>query len=104
MAPKKGFACVASFTVFGKRFQFEPDDRGNGWEWCYRGNGKQPIYLNDLSSRENPSWLRYKSKLIKKLKPVTQIEAPWIDTAISSDSRVSPWATLLARDGLPIEG
>jgi hypothetical protein len=46
---KEGFARVASFTVFGRRFRFERvDNRGNGWEWRYQPNGKQPIYLNDL--------------------------------------------------------
>jgi hypothetical protein len=85
---RKAFFVAASLSTFGnafgQQFRFTRVDRGNGCEWCYRGNGKQPIYLNDLSSRDNPSWRRYKGKLIKKLKPVTQIEAPWIDKAISS--------------------
>jgi hypothetical protein len=71
---KKGFAPVASFTVFGRPFQFERNDRGYGWEWRYKPNGKKPIYLNDFSSPDNPSSRRYKGKLIKKLKPVTQID------------------------------
>ena len=71
---KKGPAPAVSFTVFGRAFQFERHDRGNGWEWRYKPNGKKAIYLNDLSSPDNPSSRRYKSKLIKKLKPVTQID------------------------------
>jgi Family of unknown function (DUF6499) len=71
---KKGFARVASFTVFGMPFRFERHDRGNGWEWRYQRNGKKPVYLNDFSSPDNPSSRRYKGKLIKKLKPVTQID------------------------------
>jgi hypothetical protein len=62
---KKGFAPVASFTVFGRPFRFERHDRGNGSEWRYQRNGKTPIYLNDLSSPDNPSSRRYKGKLIK---------------------------------------
>jgi Family of unknown function (DUF6499) len=71
---KKGFARVASFPVFGMPFRFERHDRGNGWEWRYQRNGKKPVYLNDFSSPDNPSSRRYKGKLIKKLKPVTQID------------------------------
>jgi hypothetical protein len=57
------------------QFRFRRIDRGNGWEWRYQPNGKQPIYfLNDLSSPDNPSSRRYKGKLIKKLKAVTRID------------------------------
>jgi hypothetical protein len=40
---KKGFAPIASFTVFGKQFQFERDERSNGSEWCYKPNGKLKV-------------------------------------------------------------
>jgi len=75
---RKAFFVAASFSTFGnafgQQFRFTRVDRRNGWEWRYKGNGKKPIYLNDLSSPDNPSSRRYKGKLIKKLKPVTQID------------------------------
>jgi hypothetical protein len=83
----KGFAPVASLTVFGRPFRFERNNRGNGWEWRYQPNGKKPIYLNDLSSPDNPSSRRYKGKLIKELKAVTQINGAMDRHGNSSDSR-----------------
>lgn len=71
------FTSAARFTAFGMRFRFSRLDRGNGWEWRYQRNGKHPIYLNDLSSPDNPSSRRYKGKLIKKLKAVTPIGNGW---------------------------
>jgi hypothetical protein len=72
---RKAFTARVSFTAFGMQFRFRRIDRGNGWEWRYQPNGKQPIYfLNDLSSPDNPSSRRYKGKLIKKLKAVTRID------------------------------
>jgi hypothetical protein len=73
------------------RFRFSRLDRGNGWEWRYQRNGKQPIYLNDLSSPDNPSSRRYKGKLIKKLKAVTPI-------AGTTDKNDSVWTPALLQD------
>jgi len=81
---KNGFA-----PVFGRPFQFERDDRGNGWEWRYQPKGKKPIYLNDLSSPDNPSSRRYKGKLIKKLKSVTPIDVSVDKHGNSSGSTAS---------------
>src|SRR5215813_10618319 len=51
---RKAFLVAASFSTFGNAFgqqlRFTRVDRGNGWEWRYKPNGKQSIYLNDLSS------------------------------------------------------
>jgi hypothetical protein len=88
---KREFARVASFTVFGKPFQFERNDRGNGCEWRYKPNGKKPIYLNDLSSPDNPSSRRYKGKLIKKLKAVTPIDG-------SVDGHGNGWTPALLQE------
>ena len=55
-------------------FRFERSDRGNGWEWVYRGKANNPIYLNDFASPTNPSSRRYTGKLIKKLQAVTAID------------------------------
>src|SRR5262249_14583840 len=71
---RKFFSSTAYFSAFGMRFRFRRIQRGNGWELVYQRNRKQPIYLNDLSSPDNPSSRRYKGKLIKKLKPVTPID------------------------------
>ena len=67
---KKAVTVTASFSTFGnafgQQFRFTRVDRRNGWEWRYQPNGKKPVYLNDLSSPDNPSSRRYKGKLIKK--------------------------------------
>jgi hypothetical protein len=64
-----------TFNAFGSCSRFLLADRGNGREWCYYGQAGHPIYLNDLSSPDNPSSRRYKGKLIKKLKAVTRIDS-----------------------------
>jgi hypothetical protein len=79
------------FIAFGIQFRFRRVDRGSGWEWCYQRNGKHPIYLNDLSSPDNPSSRRYKGKLIKKLKPVTQIDG-------SVDRHGNGWTPAILQD------
>jgi len=65
---RKAVTASASFTAFGMQLRFRRVDRGNGWEWCYQGKLKHPIYLKDLSSPDNPSSRRYKGKFIQKAK------------------------------------
>jgi hypothetical protein len=41
---RKAFTVNVCFGAFGRQLRFVRVDRGNGWEWIYRGKVNTPIY------------------------------------------------------------